>query len=62
MPATDTTPITVEFALDKETKNAVRFTEITTDERGLIGSIYLLKEVVETLGNPTKISVTVNAA
>jgi hypothetical protein len=61
MPATET-KVLVEFSLDKETKNAVRYTEVTTEDRGKIGSIYLLKEVAESLGSPERILVSVEAA
>ena len=56
---TTETTIVVEFSLDKETPGTLRYAEITEEERGKIGTIYLRKDVAEGLGNPEKISVTI---
>ncbi len=50
----------VEFTKEKETKNAVRFTEVLGDrERGVVGSIYVLKADLAMLGDPDDIVVTI---
>jgi hypothetical protein len=53
--------IQVEFTKEKETKNAVRFAEVLEDgmDRGIVGSIYVLKEYLEDLNSPEKIIVTI---
>ena len=53
----------VEFTKEKETKNAVRFAEVLEDgmDRGIVGSIYLLKEYLEDIGDPDNIIVTITA-
>ena len=53
--------ITLEFTTEKETKNAVRFQEVTDLDRGIVGSIYVLKSSLEALDNPTNIVVTITA-
>ena len=53
--------ITLEFTKEKDTKNAVRFAEVTDLDRGIVGSIYVLKSSLESLGNPTNIVVTITA-
>lgn len=54
----------VTFAKEKETKNAVRFQEVVAEgrERGVVGSIYVLKTDLEQLGNPAKLVVSIDAA
>lgn len=56
--------LTVHFAKEKETKNAVRFQEVVAEgrERGVVGSIYVLKTDLEQLGNPAKLVVSIDAA
>lgn len=51
----------VEFTKEKDTKNAVRFAEVLTEgrERGVVGTIYVLKTDLESLGNPDEIVVTI---
>ena len=44
---------------DKETKNTIRFQGETEDTAYL--NIYLLKSEVQTLGNPERIKVTIEA-
>lgn len=51
----------LEFGLDKETKNARRFKEDTTRERGLVGTIYVLKEGLEEIDNPETLEVIIRA-
>ncbi len=55
--------ITLEFTKEKDTKNAVRFQEVLADgrERGVVGSIYVLKSSLESLENPDNIVVTITA-
>lgn len=58
-----TDSINVSFETEKETKNAIRFTEVLEDgrERGIVGSLYVLKSELEELGNPSNIIVTITA-
>lgn len=53
--------LNIEFVKEKETKNAVRFTEVIEAgrERGVVGTIYILKKDLEKLDNPTAIVVTI---
>lgn len=51
--------LNVQFTKEKETKNAVRFKEVTDRERGVVGTIYVLKTDLESLGNPDEIIVTI---
>lgn len=53
--------ISILFTQEKETKNAVRFQEVLEEgrERGIVGSIYVLKSELEGLGDPTQIAVTI---
>jgi hypothetical protein len=53
----------VHFAREKDTKNAVRFQEVVAEgrERGVVGTIYVLKTDLEKLGNPSKIVVNISA-
>ena len=55
------TTIEVSFSRKKETPNAVQFQEIVAPgrQRGVCGSIYVLKSDLETLGNPDKITITI---
>lgn len=52
--------ITVELAREKETKRTVRFAE--KDEDGQVGIIYVPKPTLEALGNPKRLTLTLNAA
>ena len=53
--------LNVQFTREKETKNAVRFQEMVEDgrERGVVGSIYVLKSDLAEIGNPDKLLVTI---
>lgn len=55
--------LVIEFTKEKETKNAVRFKEVLEAgvDRGIVGSIYVLKSNLEDLGNPERIAVTITA-
>jgi hypothetical protein len=57
------TTINVQFTKEKETKNAWRFAEDVESgrERGVVGTIYVLKSDLESLGNPNSIVVTITA-
>jgi hypothetical protein len=58
MPAKKT--LTLQFVMDKETKGAVRFAEVTkADDDPIMGKIYLRKTTLEPVGSPDKITVTV---
>jgi len=53
--------IVVQFTKDKETKGTWRFSEDVEEgrERGVVGSIYVLKSDLERLGDPNSIVVTI---
>ena len=56
-----TTPkkISVEFLLEKETKNTRKYAEFTkTGVAPVVGSLYLQKHAAEQLGNPNTLNVT----
>lgn len=53
--------IEIKFEREKETKNAVRFAEkLGERERGVVGTLYVLKSDLDKLGNPEEISVTIS--
>ncbi|MDP9384906.1 MAG: hypothetical protein M3P50_06695 [Actinomycetota bacterium] len=54
--------ITVTFEFEKETKHKLRYTEIGEPHTHRIGTIYLLKSVAAQLGNPRRITITLEAA
>jgi hypothetical protein len=55
--------LVIEFTREKETKNAVRFSEVLEigADRGIVGSIYILKTNLEDLGDPDRIAVSITA-
>jgi hypothetical protein len=57
-------PLTVNFEHEKDTKNAVRFSEVVEAgrERGVVGNIYVLKSDLAKIGNPQKLTVTIDAS
>ena len=56
------TTLNVQFSKEKETKGTWRFKEDTEPgERGIVGSIYVLKSELEKLGNPQSILVMITA-
>ena len=52
---TATKPITITFEHERDTKHPQRFQEVKTDH---IGSLYVGKDTVAKLGNPTTLTVT----
>ncbi len=52
---------TVSFVKDKDTKSTVRFQEETGEDAPKIGTLYVQKHALNQLGNPTAVSVTVEA-
>jgi hypothetical protein len=42
--------LTLEFEPDRETKNAIRFAEVTDRDRGIVGTVYVLKDELQQLG------------
>jgi hypothetical protein len=54
--------LTLEFLQDRETKNAIRFAEVTDRERGIVGTIYVLKSELDTLGYEEGATLTVSIA
>jgi len=47
------------FERDKETKNTVRFAEQATDQPPVIGTIYIQKWAMKSLGDPDTLKITV---
>ena len=47
------------FKRDKETKNTVRFAEQATDQPPVIGTIYIQKWAMKSLGDPDTLKITV---
>lgn len=60
--ASKSTPktVTVNFELERETKNTIRYSEVGDD--AVIGTLYLKKSAAAKLGNPEKIAVEVTAS
>ena len=51
-------PLTLTFEVERETKNKIRFQEVT-DNAPRIGTLYVDKTAVAELGNPDVLKVTV---
>ncbi len=53
--------LTVSFTKEKETKNAWRFKEVLADgrERGVVGTLYVMKGDLNRLGDPNDITITI---
>lgn len=55
--------VEITFNFERETKNKVRYAEVTSrNAEPKVGTLYMTKTVATTLGNPEKITVTVAAA
>jgi hypothetical protein len=56
--------IAVSFTKKKETKNAVQFEEDVAEgrSRGVVGSIYVLKDDLAAIGNPQHLNVHIESA
>jgi hypothetical protein len=52
---------TVTFKVEKETKNTVRYEEEIGDTPPIIGTLYVQKWVLKTLGNPATLTLTLQA-
>jgi hypothetical protein len=52
----------LSFQRERETKNAVRFAEQVTDAPAMVGTLYVQKYVLNRLGNPEQLRVTIEAA
>lgn len=53
----------VKFTKERETKGAVRFAEVhESTEEAKIGTIYLRKWFLNTIGNPTSFTITIEEA
>lgn len=50
---------TIEFEVERETKNTVRFQELEGDGPAAIGVLYVQKSAVKQLGSPKRIRVTI---
>ncbi|HUV85302.1 MAG TPA: hypothetical protein VMV86_06290 [Methanosarcinales archaeon] len=46
------------FKKEKETKNTIRYQEVTKRERAIIGALYILKSELGDLGETIKVSIT----
>ena len=40
----------IEFEFEKETKNTVRFKEVTDQDRATVGTLYVLKSKLQEIG------------
>jgi len=49
------------FDLERETKNTVRFAERGSDEPPVIGTLYVQKHALKSLGEPAVLVVTLEA-
>ncbi len=52
--------IEITFALDRPTKNTVRYAEVS--DSPIVGTLYVQKTAIEKMGNPKSIKVTIEAA
>ena len=52
----------LSFQRERETKNTVRYEEQVTDAPPVVGTLYLQKYVLNRLGNPDRLRVTIEAA
>jgi hypothetical protein len=52
--------MTVNFELERETKNTVRYAEQADDP--VVGTLYVKKSAAAKLGNPDKLAVTLKSA
>ena len=61
MPKTPTSVKVVEFDFERETKNTYRFQEsgLKEDERGIIGTLYILKAAFDEQPKGIKVTVEV---
>lgn len=57
------TDLIVEFEFDRDTKNTRRYAEVENGNGNgvVIGTLYLRKEAVATLGDPESLTVTIAA-
>lgn len=49
------------FQVEKETKNTVRFKEVNPPEHQVIGTLYVQKSVIQEMGNPKELTLTIEA-
>ena len=49
--------VVIQLAVDKQTKNKQRFSEVS-DDKQVIGKLYMDKEVFESMGKPKSITAT----
>ena len=62
MTTTKTAEVTTSFVLEKETKNTRKFEEVPEPgQPPIVGSLYLQKFVLERLGNPETVTITITA-
>jgi hypothetical protein len=54
--------LTAEFEKERETKNKVRFAEVTDEDRGVCDTIYISKEALKELGDPDGLKIVISAA
>lgn len=60
--ATEATIVTVTFERERETKNTVRYAEVTEDGAPThVGTLYLQKHATHAMGNPENVRVTIAA-
>lgn len=56
-----TKKFTVSFTRERETKNTVRFQEVTDDGPSVIGILYVQKFALKKMGDPDYLTVTIEA-
>jgi hypothetical protein len=54
--------IVSDFVTEKDTPGTRKFKEVHEGGRAPIGSLYITKEFLDKIGNPTTITVTVSAS
>jgi hypothetical protein len=47
----------LEFEKDRETKNTIKYAEVTKRERPVVGSLYILKSELGDLGDKLKVTI-----
>lgn len=60
MPAIDTDTVIVNFSYEKDTPGTLRYAEVTDEDRGVIGTLYIRKDVAEAFTTKT-LRVTIEA-
>ena len=54
--------LTLRFERERETKNTIRYQELTEDGEHIVGSLYVRKAELARLGDPRELTVIVRAS